>query len=297
MNDIQASYISYLRKLIKAPEPLLVVCDTSNGSVGTLIDKFNEAKLHLVLLNEKVDGSFPAHGPNPMDNKAVEGLSMEVKRSKADFGVAFDADGDRAFFMDDLGEPVPLDEVSYLLSESFGEPYVLDVRLGQIFAYKKIVRSKVGHYFIKNLMHKKEAEFGAEASGHFYFKFNFESGPSYFDSGLRAFVEMVNIVSKLKSEGMSLSQKLASLPKFARSGELNFDFVKPAVFKKVETIYKKRGAKIDKTDGLTVSFPDENWWFNLRRSNTEDVVRLNLEAKDPKVFQEELFALKTHIKA
>lgn len=276
--------------MIKGAEPLLIVCDASNGSLGPMLEKFSDAKLHLVLLNEKPDGNFPGHGPNPMEPKALEELGMEVKRSRADFGIGFDADGDRAVFVDDEGCPIPGDEAAYILSRNFKEPYVLDVRAGQIFSGKKTARSPVGHYSMKNLMRKKRSEFGAEPSGHFYFEFQFDGGASYFDSGLRAFVEMINLMNQLKSENKKLSEELKVLPKFIRSGEINLKSAPD--FKKIESLYRGKGGKIEKIDGLTVSFPSGGWWFNLRKSNTEELFRLNFEAKDPKVFQEEFAALK-----
>jgi phosphomannomutase len=138
----------------------------------------------------------------------------------------------------------------------------------------------VGSYFIKQLMKEKKADFGAEASGHYYFKF----GSGRWDSGIRAAIEMINQLSNLKGGFSDWAEKL---PKYYRSGELNFEVEdKAGILKAVEKHYAKEAKSVSHLDGIKMEF--ENWWFNLRPSNTEDLVRLNLEAKDKKVFEKEL---------
>jgi len=293
MTDFLSPYIQSLKKISKLKTKVTVVADASNGSEGPILERFPDAKLDLLVVNGKPDGNFPAHGPDPSLPAARRAVSEGVKKSRADFGVLFDADGDRALFFDEEGTYIPVDEVAFFLAESFKPPYVLDVRVGQIFPKENVIKSRVGHYFVKQLMKRRKAEFGAEGSGHFYFRFDFETGPAYFDSGLRAMLEFANRVSELKINGQTLSSYLNSFPQFFRSGELNFKVRDPAgLMREVEEIYKKRRGKISRTDGITLTFSKEGWWFNLRPSNTQSLLRLNMESSDPKRLTEELLKLK-----
>jgi phosphomannomutase len=289
MKNFLDSYIQHLKKDLSLKTKVTLVADAGNGSQGPALTKLVSAELDILLLNGKPDGNFPAHGPDPMQPEAKGTISREVKKSRADFGVLFDADGDRALFFDEEGTYISADEVAFFLSQSFRPPYVLDVRIGQIFRDENVVRSRVGHYFLKRVMKRKRAEFGAEGSGHFYFKFDFRGGPAYFDSGLKAMLLLASRVSELKKNGQTLSAYLNSFPQLFRSGELNFKVKDPAgVMREVEEIYKKRRGKISRTDGITLKFPKEGWWFNLRPSNTESFLRLNMESSDPKRLKEEL---------
>lgn len=266
-----------------------VVADASNGAEGPVLEKLINTQLDLLIINGKPDGNFPSHGPDPSASAAKRAVSEEVKKSKADFGVLFDADGDRALFFDEEGTNISSDETAFFLAESFKPPYILDVRIGEIFPEDKTVKSRVGHFFLKRMMKRRKAEFGAEGSGHFYFKFDFKEGPAYFDSGLKAMLVFARRVSELKEKGQTLSSYLDSFPKLFRSGEINFKVEdSAAVMRWVEEIYKKKRGKISRTDGITLKFPKEGWWFNLRPSNTESFLRLNMESADPKRLKEEL---------
>lgn len=294
MTDPKALYANFLRRFLALEAPITVVCDASNGSSGEILKKLESASFHLIVVNEKPDGDFPAHGPNPFNDAARAAISGEVKRWQADFGALFDADGDRVVFFDNHGVEIPADEAGFLMSSRFSEPYLLDVRIGQIFKDKKIVRSPVGHYFIKKIMKKKDIAFGLEASGHYYFKFDIESKAAYFDAGIRALIEMGNAVSGMRKNGTTLAEHLEALPRIVRSGELNFKIEHPEkLLEAVEREYKKKG-KLSRQDGLTVESAD-GWRMNLRASNTEPVLRLNMESLDPKRLQEELSHIKSLI--
>ncbi len=292
--DYTRIYAGFLKKFLKIRRPLKVVFDCSNGSAGPVIKKISNlviGKLEIILINEKPDGRFPAHGPNPMAKGATDDLRKAVSKNKADLGVIFDADGDRAFFIDDLGEGIHSDITAALIGKNYKGPVILDVRAGYLARelISKVIDSRVGHYFIKKLMRQRKAPFAAETSGHYYFKDFF-----YADSGIFAAIQFMNAASEILKKGKKLSGWIDSLPKYYRSGEINFRISdKKAVMKKAENLFKKEAKKISHLDGLKMEFgpPVGQWWFSLRPSNTEDLLRLNLEAKDEKVFKKALKAI------
>lgn len=314
-------YVNFLKRYLQPKRAMRVVFDCSNGTTGLVIKKlfnieisdvrpakagFADAKNHqflghrmsveAILINDKPDGNFPAHGPDPTKRNAFSDLRLAVRRYGADLGVIFDADGDRVFFVDNETRPVNADVAAVLIGDCFRGPVVLTELSGYlaqevIGAKKKIFYSRVGHYFIKKLMRRREADFGAEASGHYYFAFDEKflggskrkRGKVYFDSGIVAALRMINAVSKMDS---SLSKWIDGLPKYFRSGEINFSTAKNVaeLLEKIEKIYRKSAAKVSRLDGLKMEFNPAKrgaaWWFNLRPSGTEPLVRLNLEAKD-----------------
>src|SRR3989344_3207106 len=185
MMDYIKIYVQFLKKFLKPKRKLTVVFDCSNGSTGEILARFIKTyKLtNFKLINQRPDGRFPAHGPDPMKPGAMDDLCQTVRKYKADLGVIFDADGDRVFFVDDRGRPVHSDVVAGLLSKNFNGQAILDVRAGYLArefivaglprpggGKKKIVNSRVGHYFIKKLMREKKIPFAAEVSGHYYFQ-------------------------------------------------------------------------------------------------------------------------------
>ena len=185
-----------------------------------------------------------------------------------------------------MGRLVPQGAVLLLLTRDFKPPYLIDVRMGWLARRSplRLMESRVGHYFIKKTMAAKKIELGAEFSGHIYFMNKIRGRTSYFDSGLRAFVHFVNAVSSLKLQDQKLSAWLDSLPKYFRVPEMNFAVKnKNGVIKKLERFYKKDAVRVSRLDGLTVEFYD--WWFNVRPSNTESLLRLNVEAISPGVLK------------
>lgn len=299
--DYLRTYTNFLESKIKLVKPMSVVLDCSNGTTGKVLKElFREAGsrkqesriIHdskFIILNSTPDGNFPAHGPNPMAKGAMEQLKKAVLKNKADFGAIFDADGDRVFFVDDRGREVPADAILGWLGQVFRGPVVVDARVGYLAREmlkalgKKIIESRVGHYFIKKLMKEKGAGFGGELSGHYYFPLD----GGYFDSGILAAIHFANEVSELKAVGGTLSEWLDDLPRYYRSGELNFavkDKVKAMAA--VEKKYRRLAKRISKLDGLKMEFSD--WWFVLRSSNTENLLRLVMEAKNKKVLDRQL---------
>ncbi len=293
--DYLELYINFLKKFLKLERALKVVFDCSNGTTGKVLKelfrvssvKRQVSRVKPILINDRPDGRFPAHGPDPWRRDAFNDLRTAVRKHKADLGIIFDADGDRVFFLDDRGQPVAPDAVAVLISRSFKGPLILDVRAGYLARElisadgKKIINSRVGHYFIKKLMNKKKIDFAAETSGHYYFKFKEFS--AVWDSGILTAIYFMNQISGIRYQGLSLGEWIDGLPKYHRSGEINFRVSdKEKILTKIEQKYKKEAQRLSHLDGLKMEFGA--WWFNVRPSQTEDLLRLNLEAKDKKTF-------------
>ena len=293
MNYIKI-YADFLKKFLRPRQKLKVVFDCSNGVAGPIIKQLttDSQQLKTFLINEKSDGNFPAHGPNPLKPNALKQLQNEVKKHKATLGIIFDADGDRVFFIDNRGRFVDPDVISRLLIWHLKpKKVVIDVRTGWLVRKFKIKNSKlkihessVGHYFIKKLMRKTNADLGVERSGHYYFGPNIHNQKNlYFDSGILAAIETINAVSKLP---YSLADFSDLFPPLYRSGEINIKIGQPQnIIKKIEKKLKNQAIKTSRLDGLTMEFnpsasPGKAWRFNLRPSNTEPLVRLNIEATD-----------------
>ena len=274
-----------------------MVFDCSNGITGIILKKLFQSskvkskkfKIETIFINDNPDGNFPAHGPNPMAKGAVRQLEKEVVKEKADLGVIFDADGDRVFFVDNRGRFIDSHEAGFILTRRHNPPYVVGATSSwRLKKQPKVSLSKVGHYFFKRLMRERKANLGLEHSGHYYFKKFF-----YSDSGILAAIEVMNFVSLAGQAGLKsdLAAWLDDLPKYYRSGEINFEVRdKKSTIKKIENHYKTRAGKISKLDGLTMEFG--GWWFNLRPSNTENFLRLNLESMDQKILKLELQNIK-----
>ncbi|MBI3046119.1 MAG: phosphomannomutase/phosphoglucomutase [Candidatus Harrisonbacteria bacterium] len=278
-------YSYFLKKFLKPKRKLKVVFDCSNGTTGRILRQLttNNKQLTTIFINDNPDGNFPAHGPNPLLKGATGQLEKEVKKQKADLGVIFDADGDRVFFIDNRGRWIDPNESAYILTKLFPSPYVVGVVSSKRIKVKGAIISRVGHYFFKKLMREKKASLGLEHSGHYYFKKFF-----YCDSGILAAIEVINFVSALKGD---LASWLDKLPRYYRSGELNFEVRdKEKVLRAVEMRYRQGAKQILSLDGLTIEFSD--YWFNLRPSNTENLLRLNIESTDKNILNKELQNLK-----
>ncbi|MDP2696057.1 MAG: hypothetical protein Q8O87_02275 [bacterium] len=290
------TYVDFLAKHLQPRRKLRVVFDCSNGTTGAVIKILRNlvsGKLEIFLINEKPDGRFPAHGPDPMAKDALNDLRQAVHGRKADLGAIFDADGDRVFFLDSRGRFVSGDITSALISQRFKGPIVLDVRHGYLAREiikaddKKVVNSRVGHYFVKKLMTQKKIRFGAEISGHYYFRFR----DAVWDSGILGAIEFINAAASLP---VDLAIWIDEMPRYYCSGEINFKIDdKMTVLHGLEQNYQKRADKISRLDGLRMEFSD--WWFSLRPSNTENLLRLNLEAKTRESFQKNLAKIKSLI--
>lgn len=295
------SYVNFLKKHLKIKNKLRVVFDCSNGVAGIVLKELFKGNKYIkaTFLNAKTDGNFPGHGPNPLKEGALGRLQREVNPpaggQKADLGVIFDGDGDRVFFVDDRGEMIDPDIIGFILAKMFKPPYVATtISSWRIKKIKRIVVSSVGHLFMKMAMKKNKANFGMERSGHYYFKDFF-----YCDGGIFAAIQIINFIGGLNKK---ISDYAGSLPKYYQIPETNFQIGSDVDLKrkmeKLKNFYKNKADKIHEKDGLLMEFSGaclesaEGWWFNLRLSNSENLLRLNMESDSEKLLKEKLKEVK-----
>jgi phosphomannomutase len=304
--DLLSGYANHLRKLvdISGIRPLKVVVDAGNGMAGYTVPKvFDGLPLTLVPLYFELDGTFPNHEANPIDPENLRDLQRAVLDSRADLGLAFDGDADRCFVVDERGELVSPSVITALIAtrELAHEPGATIIHnLITSRAVPEIirehggvpVRTRVGHSFIKAKMAEYGAVFGGEHSGHFYFRDFW-----FADSGMLA---ALHVLAALGSQprgsesDQTLSQLLAEFSRYFATGEINSEVAdQAAATALVKAAFADRpGVSTDELDGLTVSAP--TWWFNLRPSNTEPLLRLNAEAETQAVMaavRDEVLAL------
>ncbi|MEK7309698.1 MAG: phosphomannomutase/phosphoglucomutase [Planctomycetota bacterium] len=279
--DIKTDYIKFIRQSIKpVRKPLKVAVDFTNGSVGPIFREiFNHLpNLQIIPLCLEPDGRFPNHEPNPMKDENIRDIKRAIRKEKADLGVAFDGDGDRVIFLDENARRIPNDLITVLIAGEVlrshkKESIVYDLRSSRIVKEQieklggRPVRERVGHAFIKATMRQHNAAFGGELSGHYYYRDNY-----FADSALLTFVHLINIISR---NNKPISGIIKPLRKYFHSGELNFT-VADKDKKMQNAVQEFSDGQIDYLDGVTVEYDD--WWFNLRPSNTEPLLRLNIEA-------------------
>lgn len=276
---------------------LSLAVDTGNGMGGlTVPEVFERLPLEMTGLFLELDGSFPNHIPNPLKEENTADLRRVVRDGEYDLGIAFDGDADRAVFVDETGRTIPADLMTALLSKrmlerSPGSSIIYDLRSSRVVSEEieanggTPVRYRVGHAYIKEKMRQEDAVFGGELSGHYYFKRNY-----YTDCGLIAAIEVLNLLSTTDE---SLSEHLEPLRRYVQSGEINFEVdEKQDAMEALEEHF--HDGTSDWLDGVTVQY--ENWWFNVRPSNTEPVLRLNLEADDEGLMDEKLDEVESIIK-
>ena len=279
--DVTDDFVEHALSMIELDviKPFKIAVDAGNGMAGKIIPKvFERLPCELIPLYFELDGTFPNHPANPIELDNLKDLQRTVIKENAYMGIAFDGDADRMFILDERGQFIGGDMVTAMVARLLLEkhpgaavvynlicsrtvPEVIEANGG------KPVRSRVGHSFIKGLMREHDAIFGGEHSGHFYFRDNW-----YADSGLIAFLTILELLSR---EDSTVSDFLGPIDTRHRSGEINYEV------ENAEEIFqaareKFSDAEIDELDGLTVEYP--TWWFNLRSSNTQPLVRLNVEA-------------------
>jgi phosphomannomutase len=288
-HDIQKDYTAHVLSFIDSEKikPFKIVVDAGNGMAGKIIpDVFENLTCQLVPMYFELNGSFPHHIPSPIEPENIKPLQEKVQEEKADLGAAFDGDADRMFLVDENSNPLGGDMVTALVAKNLLKKEKNATILYNLICSKtvpkiieqeggKAIRTRVGHALIKPLMKKHNAIFGGEHSGHFYFRNNW-----FADSGLIALLVCLELISE---EDRSLSVLIKSIDKFHRSGEINFR-VEDQLQKMKQVEDHFPDGKIDHLDGLTVEF--ENWWFNLRPSNTEPLIRLNIEASTPQLLEQ-----------
>ena len=282
-HDIWPAYIDRVLSFIDVDEvsPLHVVIDAANGMGGVMLPPVLERlpKIDAQRFFFEPDGTFPNHEPNPLLPENREFIVQKTLESGAALGAAFDGDADRCFFVDDSGEYVPGDFVTAILGEAFarrepGAKIVYDVRASRAVADRVTaaggvaLMNRVGHAFIKKRMRDEQAAFGGEVSGHFYFRENW-----FADNGM---IPALLVLERIGREGRPLSAVLASLrARYHISGEINSRVEDvPRALARVEERY--RDGRVSRLDGISIDYDD--WHFNVRPSNTEPLLRLNLEA-------------------
>ena len=295
--DIAAEYAEHCRRFINTDglRPLKIVVDAGNGMAGKMLPPiFEGLPFEYVPMYFELDGSFPNHPPNPIEPENMEELQKRVVEEGADFGAAFDGDADRVFLVDEGGRTIGGDILATLVAKN-----VLEKEAGAAIVYSAVcskalpelvrreggrpIRTKAGHSIIKPQMRSNDAAFGGEHSGHFYFRDNY-----FADSGIIAMLTAAELVAR---QDGPLSELISPIDPYVRSGEINSEVEdQGAILEKVEGTYGSReSAEVDHLDGLTVDLGD--WWFNLRPSNTEPLLRLNVEAQDRETLERERDAL------
>lgn len=295
-HNIVPAYVERIRTYLDLPRPLHIAIDYANGMGITEGEVLRGVRnLSIDPLFDTLDGTFPNHEANPLHDETWEALRHKVQAGKYDLAVYFDGDADRCGFMDEKGQVVTSDIITALVAEVLlkknpGAAIYYDLRSS--WAVKEVIQenggrpfmSRVGHAFIKQQMRETDALFAGELSGHYYFKDNF-----YTESSSLVAILVANLVSQT---GRPLSELVKPIKRYFASGEINSEVHDTkAVLQKLRTKFAGQGRVIE-LDGFSVEFPD--WWFNVRSSNTEPLIRLNLEAKtQPHMAQkrDELLAL------
>jgi phosphomannomutase len=286
--DVLADYAAYLHSLVdlSSIRPLTVVVDAGNGMGGhTVPVVLDGLPLEIVPLYFELDGTFPNHEANPLDPANLVDLQAAVRTHGADIGLAFDGDADRVFVVDETGAPVSPSAITALvavreLAKGKGNTVIHNLITSR--AVPEIVRehggnpvrTRVGHSFIKGEMARTDAVFGGEHSAHYYFRDFWRA-----DTGMLA---AMHVLAALGEQGRPLSELAAAYSRYAASGEIN-STVDDAAARTADVrkaFEGEDGVHVDELDGLTVELPD-GAWFNLRASNTEPLLRLNVEASEP----------------
>ncbi|HPP86284.1 MAG TPA: phosphomannomutase/phosphoglucomutase, partial [bacterium] len=286
--DIKNDYINWLRSQITDIKKLKIVVDAGNGMAGKYIkDLLNVYNIDLIPLYFELDGSFPNHEANPLKYENLKDLQKKVKETNADIGAAFDGDADRVCFVDERGEIIQCDLITILIAKILlqknpQQKILYDLRSSKV-CFEEIQKfggtpiiSRVGHAYIKQQLAEENGIFAGELSGHYYFRDNY-----YCDNGLLAFLKVLEFLSNARQK---LSEIIKPLRKYYASGEINSKVKNPdKIINLIEEKYKNQALKIFRLDGLSIEFSD--YWFNLRKSNTEPELRLNLEARNFETMQ------------
>ncbi len=281
--DVTDDFVDHALSFIdvRKIKPLKIAIDAGNGMAGLIVPRvFKKLPCILIPLYFDLDGTFPNHPASPIEPENMVDLQKAVREQHADLGAAFDGDADRMFLVDERGGLVGGDMVTAMVAKNLLKKHPGSTILYNLICSRstpetieraggRAVRTRVGHSFIKAQMREENAIFGGEHSGHFYFRDNW-----YADSGLIAFLICLELICE---EGLPVSELLKPIDTRFRSGEINSEVKDiPGKLQQIEAHYSQQGAKIDHLDGVTIEFPD--WWLNLRASNTEPLIRLNLEA-------------------
>lgn len=300
--DIRQGFLDKVFSIVdpRSLKPMKVVIDTANGMEGVIIEdiikRIPQVEFHTMFL--ELDGRFPNHEANPLKEETLDQLKAKMKEIGADLGIAYDGDGDRIGFVDETGETVRGDIIVALLAprmmedEPEGTPILYDVRESMVVAEEiekaggTPMMSRVGHGLIKPQMREVGAVFAGELSNHFYFRdFHFAEASDWV---------MLLFMELMTKTGKPLSELVAPLKRYHHSGEINSEVEdKQGVMDRLEAMYGADAKEVTKIDGIRLDFEgdDGKWWFNVRPSNTESLLRLNLEAETKEVMEAKRDAL------
>ncbi len=282
-HTIMDEYIAHIQKHAEFPRPVKIAADMAN-SMGAVEARVFDGIMEVDPLFEELDGTFPNHEANPLKLDTLEALQAKIRQGQYDFGVAFDGDADRAGFVDENGTVVPMDMITALIAEDMlaHEKGNIYYDLRSSWSVKEVIEenggtplmSRVGHAFIKQQMRDANASFAGELSGHYYFRDNY-----FTESSSLAVICVANIVSR---SDKTLSELVKPIQRYFASGEINSGVADPdAVIARLREDYSD--GELIELDG--VSFEYDDWWFNVRMSNTEPLIRLNLEAKTTEMME------------
>lgn len=299
--DVKPAYIAFLKKYVPDLTGMNLSIDCSHGMANLLIKDLIGPDHHY--LYDHFDGTFPAHEPNPLEEKNCRDLEAAVVKNHSDLGIIYDGDADRVMFIDEKGRFIQPDYVtavlgSYFLSKEKGN-VLQDIRTSRSTTEyleklgATVYTWKVGHAYAKTKLRDIHGIFGGELAGHYYFRDFFNC-----DSGILASLIVLQVVVRLKKEGKTFSQFIDSIIAYANSGETNFklehkDEAMAALYDRYVT--HDTPQKVMDFDGYRIEFPD--WWFNVRKSNTEPYLRLVVEAKTETMLKEKLAELSAIIKS
>jgi len=294
--DLTADYKAHVLKfLLPSKKKLKMAVDASNGMAGKMVPAiFDDQDVEIVPINFKHDGKFK-HSPDPLVEKNLSEVKKAVKDEECNFGVCFDGDADRLMMVDEKGQTIGCDLMTALMVPHFLEKepnstIVYDLRSSRVVSEEIIKhggtprRERVGHAYMKKAMRDAHAVFGGELSGHFYYRDNFCT-----DSGVITLVNMLNLIGKSTKP---ISEMIQPLRRYSASGEINFE-VEDKKAKMEELARRYSDGQVDYLDGVTVGYKE--WWFNCRPSNTEPLLRLNIEAKTEGMLEEKLAEIEAHL--
>ena len=279
-HDIREAYLAHIRTFADIRRPLRIAVDFANA-MGIYEHRVFDGLLQTDPLFDELDGTFPHHEANPLNHETYAALQARMRSGAYDFGIAYDGDADRVGFADEHGRIIPMDIITALIAGIMlrrepGAAIFYDLRSS--WAVKEVIEecggrpfmSRVGHAFIKEQIRQEDAVFAGELSGHYYFRDNY-----FTESSSLAVLYVANLVSRADRP---LSELIEPIQRYAASGEINSVVADPAaVFQALRAAYSH--GRVLELDGLSFEF--EDWWFNVRPSNTEPLIRLNLEATRP----------------
>ncbi len=290
---VREEYIKFFAPYAEGLEDLKLSIDCSNGMSSIIIKDVLKNNRNIHYIYDTLDGSFPNHEPNPLEEKNCRDLEKEVKKNGSDCGVIYDGDADRVIFVDDRGEWIQPDYITAVLGYYYKKKGMLGASLCDVRTSKsttdylekegwKNTVWKVGHAFAKLKIREINGIFGGELAGHYYFK---EFGNC--DSGVLASLLVLNVVKDLKKEGRTLSSFLKDIIVYANSSETNFRLEnKDGAINALYEKYAPSAVKVMDFDGYRIEYPD--WWFSVRKSNTEPFLRIVCEAKNEDMLRDKM---------